>query len=50
MFIARPAAMIEPQEAIFSSSWILPGPIRASGPRSMRRLNDGDDLGEDFRI
>ena len=46
MFIARPAAEIEPQALMFSSSCILPGPIRFRVPRSMRRLKDGSDLGE----
>jgi hypothetical protein len=50
MFIARPAAEIEPQECIFSSNAILPGPIRPCASRSMRRLNEGSDLGDDFRM
>jgi hypothetical protein len=50
MFIARPAAEIESQERIFSSSWILPGPMRPCVPKSTRRLNDGSDAREDFRM
>src|ERR1700738_2895114 len=44
MSIARPAAEIEPQLRIFSSNWILPGPMRPSASRSIRTLSDGSDL------
>src|ERR1700691_3209671 len=43
MFMARPAAEIEPQLLIFSSKRILPGPIRPSESRSIRTLSDGND-------
>src|SRR5579863_40038 len=43
MFMARPAAEIEPQLSMFSSSKILPGPIRPSESRSIRTLSDGND-------
>ena len=42
--MARPAAEIDPQESIFSSSWILPGPMRLSESRSMRTLSEGNGL------
>ena len=48
MSIARPAAEIDPQASIFSSNWILPGPIRASPSRSIRTLREGSDLALDF--
>src|SRR3569832_2867162 len=41
MSMARPAAEIEPCCSIFSSSAILPGPIRSPESSSMRRLSDG---------
>ncbi len=41
MSIARPAAEIEPQAWMFSSNWILPGPIRPSASRSIRTLSCG---------
>ena len=44
----RPAAEIEPQERIFSSNWILPGPMRSSVSRSIRTLSDGSEVVEDF--
>ena len=50
MFIALPAAEIEPQERMFSSNWILPGPIRPSVFRSIRTLNDGSDVADGFRM
>jgi hypothetical protein len=50
MSIALPAAEIEPQVRIFSSSWILPGPMRPSLSRSIRTLKDGSDAAEDFRM
>src|SRR6266481_5134715 len=50
MFMARPAAEIEPHSRIFSSSWILPGPMRPSVSRSMRTLREGSDLLPDFCI
>lgn len=48
--MARPAAEIEPQLLIFSSSRILPGPIRPFASRSIRTLRDGEDVGDDLRI
>src|ERR1700692_458447 len=48
MSMARPAAEIDPQAWIFSSSWILPGPIRPSVSRSIRTLSDGSGLALDF--
>src|SRR5262245_1537622 len=48
MSMARPAAEIEPNSWIFSSSWIFPGPIRPSASRSMRRLRVGNDASADF--
>src|SRR5215471_14078187 len=50
MFIARPAAEIEPHERIFSSSRILPGPMLRSVSRSIRMHRDGNDRDEDFRM
>src|SRR5690242_9853989 len=44
MSMARPAAEIEPCRPIFSSSAILPGPIRSPESRSMRRLREGRAL------
>jgi hypothetical protein len=44
MPIARLAAEIEPQEWIYSSNWILAGPIRPCPSRSMRMLNEGEAL------
>jgi hypothetical protein len=44
MSMARPAAEIEPQACMLSSNWILPGPIRPFGSRSIRKLNEGIDL------
>src|SRR5690606_35385858 len=41
MSIPRAAAEIEPLAAICSRSSILPGPIRPSGSRLMRRLSEG---------
>src|SRR5687768_15612738 len=41
MSIARAAAEIEPEADISSSSAILPGPIRPSGSRFIRRLSEG---------
>ena len=35
---------------MFSSSWILPGPIRPSASRSIRTLRDGSGLAVDFCI
>src|ERR1700722_6628745 len=46
--MARPAAEIEPQLSIFSSSRILPGPIRPSRSRSIRTLSDGSNVGDDL--
>src|SRR3984893_15209283 len=46
--MARPAAEIEPSSRIFSSNWILPGPMRPSLSRSMRTLRAGRDLALDF--
>src|SRR6478736_2749643 len=48
MSIARPAAEIDPHVWMFSSNWILPGPIRPSGSRSMRTLREGSDLTPGF--
>src|SRR5258708_7591487 len=48
MSIARPAAEIEPFLWMFSSNWILPGPIRPSGSRSIRTLREGSDLTPGF--
>lgn len=48
--MARPAAEIEPQLLIFSSSRILPGPIRPFASRSIRTLRDGEDVDDDLRI
>src|ERR1700748_3465467 len=50
MFMARPAAEIEPKVRIFSSNWILPGPMRRSTSRSIRTLRDGSETVEDFRM
>src|SRR5579871_2121422 len=50
MFMARPAAEIEPQLLMFSSSRILPGPIRPSASRSIRTLSDGSAVGDDLRM
>jgi hypothetical protein len=50
MFIARPAAEIEPQLLILSSKRILPGPIRPSGSRSIRTLSEGNDGDGDLRM
>src|SRR5258708_28579636 len=44
MSIARPAAEIDPHLSMFSSNWILPGPIRRSGSRSIRTLREGSDF------
>src|SRR5258708_11966027 len=44
MSMARPAPEIEPCSRICSNSSILPGPIRSSPSKSMRRLNWGSDL------
>jgi hypothetical protein len=46
--MARPAAEIDPQLSIFSSSRILPGPIRPSRSRSIRTLKEGSNLGDDL--
>jgi hypothetical protein len=35
---------------MFSSNWILPGPIRLSASRSIRTLSDGSDLAPAFDI
>src|SRR5882757_1522987 len=48
MSIARPAAEIDPQSRMFSSNWILPGPIRPSGSRSIRTLREGSDFALDL--
>src|SRR5882757_8860992 len=48
MSIARPAAEIDPQSRMFSNSWILPGPIRPSGSRSIRTLREGSDFALDL--
>lgn len=48
--MARPAAEIDPQESIFSSSWILPGPMRLSESRSMRTLSEGCILAADLTM
>src|SRR6185295_5307091 len=48
MSMARPAAEIDPNCRMFSSSRILPGPIRPSSSRSMRRLSVGSDAAADF--
>src|ERR1700716_2713233 len=48
MSIARPAAEIEPHVWMFSSNWILPGPIRPSESRSIRTLREGSDLTPGF--
>lgn len=45
--MARLAEEIEPPARIFSSNWILPGPIRPPVSRSIRRLKDGTDA-DDF--
>src|SRR4029077_1188227 len=50
MFIARPAAEIEPWERICSSKSILPGPIRPIPSRSIRTLKDGSEVVADFRM
>jgi hypothetical protein len=41
MSMARPAAEIEPQAALLSSNWILPGPSRLASSKSMRTLSEG---------
>lgn len=41
--MARPAAEIEPQACMLSSSSILPGPMRLSGSRSIRKFSKGSD-------
>src|SRR6202048_904082 len=46
--MARPAGEIEPSSRIFSSNWILPGPMRPSLSRSRRTLRAGSDLALDF--
>src|SRR6202048_1038016 len=46
--MARPAAEIEPSSRIFSSNWILPGPMRPSGSRSMPTLREGSEVALDF--
>src|SRR4051794_33524520 len=33
-----------------SSNWILPGPIRPSGARSIRTLSEGSDFALDFAM
>src|SRR5580698_8687013 len=48
MSMARPAAEIDPQAWMFSSSWILPGPIRPSVSRSIRTLSEGSGWALDF--
>ena len=50
--LTRPAAEIEPQLLMFSSSRILPGPIRPFASRSIRTLRDGSDAeaDDDLRI
>src|SRR5436190_1701506 len=50
MSIARPAAEIDPQVWMFSSNWILPGPIRPLGCRSIRTLREGSDFALDFAM
>src|SRR6266404_5809587 len=50
MSIARPAAEIDPHLSMFSSNWILPGPIRPSGSRSIRTLREGSDFALDFAM
>jgi hypothetical protein len=50
MFIALPAAEIEPPDRMCSSSCTLPGPIRPSVFRSIRTLKEGSDAVGDFRM
>lgn len=46
----RPAAEIEPQVRMLSSSWILPGPMRLVGSRSIRKFSESSGLLDDGRM
>jgi hypothetical protein len=50
MSMARPAAEIEPQAAMLSSNWILPGPSRLSSSKSMRTLSEGSGFVADALV